>query len=142
MRCPHPVRYTSFFGKWYVSFFSDQTRLDYTLCNALKCECTPWSNARVRMKTTTKMLHTVWPEVVFYHQSGVLGHLCGVEILAVVFSLKRVTFQFWPVNFIKKGDFSNIFYFFVKKCIKCHLMWAFFEKNHPISNYQIIFKGW
>ena len=36
----------------------------------------------------------VWPEVVFYHQSGVLGHLCGVEILAVVFSLKRVTFQF------------------------------------------------
>ena len=37
---------------------------------------------------------SVWPEVVFYHQSGVLGHLCGVEILAVVFSLKRVTFQF------------------------------------------------
>ena len=39
-------------------------------------------------------LAAVWPEVVFYHQSGVLGHLCGVEILAVVFSLKRVTFQF------------------------------------------------
>ena len=37
---------------------------------------------------------SVWPEVVFYHQSGVLGHLCGAEILAVVFSLKRVTFQF------------------------------------------------
>ena len=39
-------------------------------------------------------LAAVWPEVVFYHQSGVLGHLCGAEILAVVFSLKRVTFQF------------------------------------------------
>ena len=41
-----------------------------------------------------KILVSVWPEVVFYHQSGVLGHLCGAEILAVVFSLKRVTFQF------------------------------------------------
>ena len=80
----------------------------------------------------------MWPEVVFYHQSGVLGHLCGAEILAVVFSLKRVTFQFWPVIFIKKGDFSNIFYFFCKEMHKMPPHVSIFWKKSPnfkLSNY-------
>ena len=83
----------------------------------------------------------VWPEVVFYHQSGVLGHLCGAEILAVVFSLKRVTFQFWPVIFIKKGDFSNIFHFlWLRNAQNATLCQHFLHKITQFSNYRIIFK--
>ena len=84
---------------------------------------------------------------------------CGQKwcfITKVVFWDTSVVWKFWQwcfhwkgwlFNFdllisLKWGTFQTFSIFFVKKCIKCHLMWAFFEKNHPISNYQIIFKGW
>ena len=84
---------------------------------------------------------------------------CGQKwcfITKVVFWDTSVVWKFWQwcfhwkgwlFNFdllisLKWGTFQTFSIFFVKKCIKCQLMWAFFEKNHPISNYQIIFKSW
>ena len=77
---------------------------------------------------------------------------CGQKwcfITKVVFWDTSVVWKFWQwcfhwkgwlFNFdllisLKWGTLQTFSIFFVKKCIKCHLMWAFFEKNHPISNY-------